>query len=177
VIHSGAKRPSAGPSTDTPTSSCEQSRFYILQQIGEGEVHGTARRGKQYWDTSDDSEGELYSPLQSTDASGDRMEFVVEEEAEEDDGTRIEETPQVHSANEVAIGAHELDVQVVVPSTTENTPTRIPESPEALRTMIDDSRQEDGTLQPESIVSEKEWQLVAPDIADPLLDNSQVGVE
>jgi methylmalonyl-CoA mutase cobalamin-binding subunit len=63
-------------------------------------------------------------PSQSTDIDGDRMEFVVEEEAEEDDGTRVEETPQVHSANEVAARAHELDVQVVVPSTAaENTPT------------------------------------------------------
>jgi hypothetical protein len=101
------------------------------------------------------------------------MEFVVEEEAKEDDGTRVEETPQVHSANEVAVGAEELDVQVVVPSTAaENIPTRIPKSPEAQRTTIDVSRQEDRTLQPESIVSEKEWQHAAPDTVDPLLDNS-----
>jgi hypothetical protein len=106
------------------------------------------------------------------------MEFVVEEEAEEDDGTRVEETPQVHSANEVVAGAHELDVQVVVPSTAaENTPTRIPESLEAQRTTINVSRQEDKTLQPESIMSGKEWQRAAPNTADPLLDNSKVGAE
>jgi hypothetical protein len=46
VIHSGAKGPSVGPSTDAPTSSREQSPFHILQQTGEGEVHGTAQRGK-----------------------------------------------------------------------------------------------------------------------------------
>jgi hypothetical protein len=105
VIHSGAGEPSAGPSIDAPTSSHEQSPSYILQQTGKREVHGTAGREKQYWDTSDDSEGELYSPLQSTDADEDRMEFVVEEEAEEDDDTRVKETPQVHSANEVAARA------------------------------------------------------------------------
>jgi methylmalonyl-CoA mutase cobalamin-binding subunit len=72
---------------------------------------------------SDDSKGELYSPSQSTDVDEDRMKFVVEEEAEEDDGTHVEETPQVHSANEVVAGAQELDVQVVVASTAaENTP-------------------------------------------------------
>ena len=38
------------------------------------------------------------------------MEFVVEEEAEEDDDTRVEEISEVHSTNEVAIGAHALDV-------------------------------------------------------------------
>jgi hypothetical protein len=32
-------------------------------------------------------------------------------------------------------------------------------------------------LQPKSIVSEKEWQHVTTDTADPLLDNSQVGAE
>jgi hypothetical protein len=132
VVHSGAGEPSAGSSTDTPTSSREQSPSHILQQTSEDEVHGTVGRGKQYWDTSDDSEGGLYSPSQSTDADEDRMEFVVEEEAEEDDGTRIEETPQVHSVNEVVARAQELDVQVVVSNTTaENTPIRILESPEA----------------------------------------------
>jgi methylmalonyl-CoA mutase cobalamin-binding subunit len=74
----------------------------------------------------------LYSPSQSNDADEDRMEFVVEEEAEEDDGTHVEETPQVHSANEVAARAQELDVQAVVPSTAaENTPTQIPKFLEA----------------------------------------------
>ena len=70
----------------------------------------------------------------------------------------------MHSTNEVAVGLEEVNVQVVVPSTTvETTATRISESPEVHRTMIDVSRQEVGTLQ--------------PDIADPLLDISQVGAE
>ena len=47
----------------------------------------------------------MYSPSQSIDADEDRMGFVVEEEAEEDDGTRVEETLQVHNMNEVAVGA------------------------------------------------------------------------
>ena len=59
VILSGAEGPFVGSSTDAPTSSRERSSFYILQQIGEGEVHGTTRRGKQYWDMSDDLEGEF----------------------------------------------------------------------------------------------------------------------
>jgi hypothetical protein len=61
VIHSGAGGPSAGPSTDAPTSSRKQSPFHILQQ--------------------------------SSEADEDPMEFVVQQGAEEDDGTCVQETP------------------------------------------------------------------------------------
>jgi hypothetical protein len=71
VIYSGAGGPFAGPSTDAPTSSRAQPSIHILQYTGEGEIHGTTRKRKPYWDTSDDSEGELYSPSQSTDTDGD----------------------------------------------------------------------------------------------------------
>ena len=120
----------------------------------------------------------MYSPSQSTDTDKDRMEFVVKEEAEEDDGTRVKQTPQIHSVNKVAARAQALDVQIVVPNTTvENTLIQIFESPEAQRTTIDVSRQEDGILQPESIMRKKKWQRTAPDTMDPLLDNSQVGAK
>ena len=70
----------------------------------------------------------------------------------------------MHSANEVVAELKEVDVQVVVPNTAvDNTSIQISESPEAHRTTIDVSRQEDGTLQ--------------PDTADPLLDISQVEAE
>jgi hypothetical protein len=121
---------------------------------------------------SDDSDGELYAPSEATDRDEDFMELEVQEvevqevrgEVEEDDDTHVEQTPEVHGANEVAVALEEVDVQVVVPSTiAENTATRISESPEAHRSTIDVSRQEDGTLQPNR--------------TDPLLDISEVGAE
>ena len=66
-----------GPSTNASTSCREHSPSPILQQTSKGEVHGTLWREKQYWDMSDDLEGELYLPSQATDADKDCMEFEV----------------------------------------------------------------------------------------------------
>ena len=67
LIHSSAGEPGMGPLTNAPTSSREWSSSPILQETSKGEVHGTLQREKEYWNTSDDSDRELYSPSEATD--------------------------------------------------------------------------------------------------------------
>jgi hypothetical protein len=167
LIHSGTGEPGMGPSTNAPTSSPERSFSPSLQENSEVQERGTVQREKEYWDTSDDSDGESYSPSEATDTDEVCMEVEIQEVRAElgvDDGTHVQHTPQVQSANEVAAGSEEVDVPVVIPSTTaENRTTRISESPESHRSPTDASRGEGVTLQPGT--------------ADPLQDISQVGAE